>query len=398
LANFPTAIFATLAGVVIALLLLAFLEPALAQAPDATGGGTQGGVVSAPGGSVRPPAGAVNLPSESPAGGSVRPPGVSVEGPIGYPPPADKLGHTSATDIWREIRSGQGGNVVFPNREAGVLIQSDGEVWRVWRNELVARYGGLAIAAVLGLLAAFFLIRGRIRISGGRSGRVIPRFTLAQRIAHWLVATLFVLLGVSGLVLLLGKPVLMPLIGKDAFAIVASASLQGHNLFGPIFIPAILALFVLFVRGNGYRLVDLVWLVKGGGLFGGHASSHKYNFGEKSWFWLSVLLGVVISASGVALLFPDYLGDRAQAQLANLAHAVAAVVFIAVGFGHMYLGTLGMEGALEGMTRGTVDENWARDHHDLWYDDHKRQATDDARMAEVRAAAAGDAAMGGARP
>jgi formate dehydrogenase subunit gamma len=353
-------------------------------------------VVSQPGGSVRPPAGAVNLPDQTTPGGSVRPPGMSSEGPVGIPPAARKLGHDSTTDLWRSVREGQGGNVVFPTREAGILIQSEGEDWRVRRNEFVARYGGQTLLGILGLLAAYFLVRGRIRITGGRSGRVIPRFTLGQRIAHWMVAALFVLLGLSGLVLLFGKTVLMPMIGKEAFALVASASLQGHNLFGPIFIPAILALFVFFVRDNGYRLVDLAWLIKGGGLLGGHASSHKYNFGEKTWFWLSVALGIVLSASGVVLLFPDALADRALAQLANLAHAIAAVLFIGVGLGHAYLGALGMEGALEGMTRGTVDENWAKDHHDLWYEDHERQATTDARMAEVRAAAVGDAALRGA--
>lgn len=354
-------------------------------------------VVTSPGGSVRPPAGAVNLPDAATPGGSVRPPGMSSEGPVGVPPAAKKLGQESTTDLWRGVREGQGGRVVMPSREAGVLIQSEGEDWRVRRNEFVVRYGAQILLGILALLAVYFLVRGRIRITGGRSGRVIPRFALGQRIAHWMVAALFVLLGVSGLVLLLGKSVLMPVIGKEAFALIASASLQGHNLFGPIFIPAILALFVMFVRGNGYGLVDLKWLLKGGGLLGGHASSHKYNFGEKTWFWLSVLLGIVLSASGVVLLFPDALADRQLAQLANLAHAVAAIVFIGVGIGHAYLGTIGMEGALEGMTRGTVDENWAKDHHDLWYEDHKKGATTDTRMAEVRAAAVGDAAMGGAR-
>lgn len=386
-----------LGGLVLAVASLsgAWTAVAQTQAPP-PGASAPPPVIGQPGGSVRPPAGAVNLPDQTTPGGSVRPPGMSVEGPVGFAPAAKKLGHDSTTDLWRGVREGQGGNVVFPTREAGILIQSEGEDWRVRRNEIVARYGGQILLGILGLLAVYFLVRGRIRISGGRSGRVIPRFTLGQRIAHWMVAALFVLLGVSGLILLFGKSVLMPVIGKEAFALVASASLQGHNLFGPIFIPAILALFVLFLRGNGYGLVDLKWLVKGGGLFGGHASSHKYNFGEKTWFWLSVALGIVLSASGVVLLFPDALADRALAQLANLAHAISAVLFIGVGLGHAYLGTIGMEGALEGMSRGTVDENWAKDHHDLWYEDHKHHAATDARMAEVRAAAVGDAALRGA--
>jgi formate dehydrogenase subunit gamma len=189
------------------------------------------------------------------------------------------------------------------------------------------------------------------------------------------------------------------LIGADAFGVIASASMQGHNLFGPLFILALLALFVTFVRGNGYRWIDLKWVLKAGGMFGGHASSGRYNFGEKSWFWWATLCGITLSVSGMLMLFPDHLpGLLAQAgtdvpperflmQLANLAHGIAAVAFIAFGLGHIYLGTVGMEGALEGMTRGTVDENWAKEHHDLWYEEHLAEATTDVAGAEVKAAA-----------
>lgn len=125
---------------------------------------------------------------------------------------------------------------------------------------------------------------------------------------------------------------------------------------------------------------------EGGGFFGGHASSHRYNFGEKSWFWSAVILGIVLSVSGFAMLFPQYVGSPVNLQLANIAHAVAALAFIAFGFGHIYLATIGMEGALEGMTRGTVDENWAKEHHDLWWEDHKDEAREDYRSAEADAA------------
>jgi formate dehydrogenase subunit gamma len=205
---------------------------------------------------------------------------------------------------------------------------------------------------------------------------------------HWFVAVLFVLLAITGLALMFGRYALLPILGPEAFALVASASLQSHNLFGPLFIPAVAALFVTFLRGNGYRGVDFKWLLKGGGFFGGHASSHKYNFGEKSWFWWSLIMGLVLSVSGIALLFP--IADRFGAQLANLAHAGAALLFIAFAIGHIYLGTIGMDGALEGMTRGTVDENWARSHHDLWWEEHKASATADHRRAEVAAAEHGD--------
>jgi formate dehydrogenase subunit gamma len=225
----------------------------------------------------------------------------------------------------------------------------------------------------------------------------MPRFSLVQRIVHWFVAILFVLLAATGLVLLVGKYVLLPIIGPDAFALVASAAVEAHNLFGPLFLPALVALCITFVGGNGYCGTDIKWLLKGGGLFGGHASSQRYNFGEKSWFWWSMIMGSVLAISGIVLLFPSTIGDRSSTQLASLAHAAAAVLFVAFAIGHIYLGTIGMTGALEGMTRGTVDENWAKQHHDLWWAEHKTAATADIRRAEVAAAEHGDRALQGAR-
>ncbi|MGD9669736.1 MAG: formate dehydrogenase subunit gamma [Hyphomicrobiaceae bacterium] len=351
--------------------------------------------IATPGGSVRPPAGAVNLPG---AGSSVRRPDDPAAGGA-VPPPDHARGDQSVSDeFWSRIRHGQRGDVVLPGSEKGVLIQSAGEDWRLLRNDQVTRYGGMALLGILAAIALFYLARGRIKIENGRTGRVIPRFSLAQRITHWFAATLFVLLAVSGLVILFGKSVLLPVLGPHAFAIVASAAMQGHNLFGPLFLPAVLAILVFFIKGNAPRTVDLSWFIKGGGLFGGHASAGKYNAGQKVWFLLTIVLGFAISVSGFVLLFPDALADRTQAQLANLAHGIAAVTFIAAGIGHAYIGSVGMEGAFEAMSVGTVDENWAKEHHDLWYAEHKGSATTDLTRAEVTAGEAGDGIMHGVRP
>ena len=309
-------------------------------------------------------------------------------------------GSASDAELWEAMRfNTQDVSVSTGGAEAGILVQDTGMLWQQIRYGPLMTYGGYVLAGVLAAIAVFFVLRGRIRIEGGRSGRVIPRFSLTERIIHWFTAILFVLLGVSGLILLFGRTLLIPLIGAEAFGILASASMQGHNLFGPLFIFAILALFVSFVRGNGYKLVDLIWVLKGGGFLGGHASSYRYNFGEKSWFWFASLCGIVLSVSGVLMLFPTETAglveqavpgvfiERSLMQLANFAHGVAAIAFIAFGIGHMYIGTIGMEGALEGMTRGVVDENWAKEHHDLWYKQHAAEATDDSVSAEVQAAA-----------
>lgn len=331
---------------------------------------------------------------------SVRPPNQgTTAAPLGPDMQGGVLGNESDSVIWHDIRKGAPGNVTIPDPNAAVLIQSQGEDWRIYRNDYTTQYGAIVLAAILVILTVFFVIRGRMKIQSGRSGRVIPRFSLVERVVHWFTAILFVLLGLSGLVLLFGRPFLLPLIGPELFGIIASASMQGHNLFGPLFLLAILSLFIVFVRGNGYSWVDLKWVFKAGGFFGGHASSGRYNFGEKSWFWWASICGIAISVTGMMMLFPDHVPGllaqvtdkappaRTLMQYANLIHGAAAILFIAFGLGHIYLGTIGMEGALEGMTRGTVDENWAKEHHDLWYEEHVGEASTDPVGAEAKAAA-----------
>ncbi|RIA55751.1 formate dehydrogenase subunit gamma [Dichotomicrobium thermohalophilum] len=291
-------------------------------------------------------------------------------GPAG---PPNTLGGQSDADIWLQIRRGTEGQSAVPDPEAGILINPSGEWWSVVHQDTLITYGGIALLVILGAIALFYLLRGTIRIDGGVSGRSVPRFSLAQRTAHWMTASLFILLGLTGLIILFGRPVLIPLIGPEAFGVLATAAMQAHNLFGPIFGVAIIVLFLLFVRGNFPSLRDIGWLLRGGGMFGVHASAGRYNFGEKMWFWTAFITGIALTGSGFLLLFPDALGSRTTLQLADLVHAVAALVMIGIGFGHIYLGTLGTEGTFKGMVEGSVDENWARTHHDRWLKEVKAQ-------------------------
>ena len=177
------------------------------------------------------------------------------------------------------------------------------------------------------------------------------------------------MLSISGLILLLGRTILAPLTGKGIHSIFASAALQGHNLFGPLFIIALVWIILMLGRGNLFRWVDVKWILKGGGLLGSHASAGHYNFGEKFWFWLVVFGGSTMAVTGMLLEFPWLFGNLQLLQLSTILHAIGAVGLISVAFGHIYIGTLGMEGALESMTTGDVDVVWAKEHHDLWYEE-----------------------------
>ena len=334
--------------------------------------------------------------SQVDAQSSVRPPDSAVNTGITAP-----LGEESDADVWRHLKQGGSGapaqigdtplpmapgrpqniaqtfmdeitapqNTTTSTSGAPRVMQVLGEEWRLLRRDVILPYSGWVLVAVLALIALFGIVRGKIKIRGGRSGKYIFRFSMAHRIAHWFLASSFILIAISGLVILLGRPVLVPIIGKDANAVLTSAMLQGHNLFGPVFILSLLVVIFKFMKGNFFQWADAKWIIKGGGLLGGHASSHHYNFGEKTWYWVVVIVGLIMSATGLLLLFPWVTDVLAWHQLSTVLHAGGAILMISFALGHAYVGSIGMEGSLDSMLRGEVDENWAKEHHDLWYEE-----------------------------
>lgn len=298
--------------------------------------------------------------------------------------------------IWREANSGASGFTNLPEHEGGVLILSAGQDWRELRNGPVTVYGGWALVAVLLLIAAFYLLRGQIRTSGEPTGRMIERFTMVERSVHWINAACFVVLGLTGLLMLFGKHLLLPVFGYTLFSILATISKTGHNFVGPLFAVTLIAMFLTYVKDNFPRAYDFTWLLKGGGLLSrtAHVPSHRFNGGEKLMFWGGlVLLGTIVAVTGFILDFPNYGQTRGQMQDAWAIHAIAALLFIAVIMGHIYLGTIGMQGALDAMKTGYVDETWAKEHHSRWYDDIKAGKIPAQRSAQGEARAAGSAAQ-----
>jgi formate dehydrogenase subunit gamma len=226
---------------------------------------------------------------------------------------------------------------------------------------------------VLAALAIAYLVMGPIRMTAGRSGIRILRFTSFERFAHWLNATAFVILALTGLNITFGKFVLMPVIGPDNFAAVAQIAKYVHNFTSFAFVIGMVLIIALWIRDNVPRRVDLVWLKEGGGFVGSkHPPAGRFNAGEKLVFWLALAGGVAVIASGFLLLFPFYVTDIFGMQIAQGIHAIIALLFIALILGHIYIGTVGMEGAFEAMGQGTVDLNWAKEHHSLWLEQAAR--------------------------
>ncbi len=277
--------------------------------------------------------------------------------------------------VWREVRrEAQEHYTSIKGRETGVLVQSAGDTWRRWRNGPITIWGGWLVVLTCLAIAGLYFAKGPIKLHDKPSGRVIERFSVVERWAHWVMGISFVVLGITGLIILFGKHVLLPVIGYTLFAWLTSLAKNLHNFVAPLFVVSLAVFIVMYVKDNLPRAYDFAWFGKVFGFFfrGEHVPSGRFNGGEKAWFWIGVVaLCIVVSVSGAILLFPNFDQVRATMQQAHMVHAVAAVLVIAASIGHIYMGTIGVEGAYQSMRTGYVDEIWAREHHQYWHDEIK---------------------------
>jgi formate dehydrogenase subunit gamma len=294
------------------------------------------------------------------------------------------------TDLWRDVRQRDlviEGISQVKSPGANVLINVSGESWRQYRMSSLIPKAGIAIIIALMGVIIFRLLRGNIKLENGRSGIKILRFTLNQRVAHWSTAILFVLLAITGLLLLFGRKFLIPVFGAEGFSSLAIVAKTLHDYLGPLFMFSLTVLFILFVRDNiPSPKIDLQWLMKGGGLFGKHASSDRYNAGEKGWFWIASLVGLAVIISGMVLDFPIFGQSRDTMEFYHLVHSIGAVILIVTSFGHIYMGTAALEGTFEVMKTGYCDSNWAKEHHDLWYEKIEQGSESDSKQSSPKSA------------
>jgi formate dehydrogenase subunit gamma len=279
-----------------------------------------------------------------------------------------------------------------PGVDTNRLIQGAGREWRALRNGPVTQYGGWLLVIVLAAIALFYMIKGQIKLHAQPTGRLIERFNAVERAAHWTMAISFVALAATGVVILWGKYIILPWLGYSGFSWLTIVAKNLHNFVGPLFIFSIVVSFLIFVKDNVIRAMDVKWLAKLGGMLGKEEiPSGRFNGGEKAWFWGGmVLLGTIVSVTGLILDFPNWNQGRQLMQQANVIHAIAAILFIAGAFAHIYMGTIGMEGAYRSMRDGYVDEAWAREHHALWYDEVKQGKRPEKIVAGHAQPAAGD--------
>jgi formate dehydrogenase subunit gamma len=378
-------------------LLLLLAAPAVAQqtqqAPGVAGGdpsiqsaapevgagrGAEGGNASG-GNSTQPQTSEPQQPTGQPrqeGAGAPRaptPPQLSI--PVGPPFAARGNVEASELELQHALRGGViDGRVSIPNQSAGILIQPEGRDWRHFRTRILTITGLVAILGVVAALALFFLVRGPTRISAGRSGRRVQRYTLVERVNHWMTATSFVLLALTGLNITYGVYVLRPVIGAEAFTALTLAGQAVHHYVAFAFMLGLVVMVVTWARQNLIGRIDIDWLKAGGPLAKGHPPAGKFNAGQKGLYWLTVLGGALLSASGLLLMMPGLLDNITMNQWAHVAHGMVAIGMIAMIIGHAYIGSLGTEGAFEAMRDGQVDLNWAREHHSAWLAEETQRA------------------------
>jgi formate dehydrogenase subunit gamma len=259
------------------------------------------------------------------------------------------------------------GRCTLPDQRACTIEQPAGRDWRYFNQVTLRWIGAIAILGMLVLLVVFYLTRGMVKLESGRSGRALVRFSGFERLVHWMTATCFIILAISGLNITFGNSLLLPLIGPEAFTAWSQWAKYAHNYLSFPFTLGVFLIFLMWIVWNIPNRRDIEWLRQGGGIVGGkHPPADRFNAGQKMIYWIVVIGGTAVAVTGYILMFPFYGTNIANMQLAQIVHSVVAVLFIAAMLGHIYIGTIGMQGAFEAMWDGTVDVNWAKEHHSLW--------------------------------
>lgn len=288
---------------------------------------------------------------------------VSAQQPTSVNPTASAV---QEQQLLKELNKIQGRGTI-PDVKSYVIEHPAGRDWRHFHTVTLKWLGAIAIIGTLALLVVFYLMRGAVRIEGGRSGVKIVRFNGFERFVHWLTATCFIVLALSGLNISFGRSLLLPLLGPETFSTMSELAKYSHNYLSFPFTLGVVLIFFMWIAGNIPNRVDVEWVKRGGGIVGhDHPPAYRFNAGQKTIFWIQVLGGTAMVMSGYVLIFPFYGTDVGSMELASVVHATIAMLYIAAMLGHIYIGTLGMEGAFEAMSEGTVDLNWAKEHHSLW--------------------------------
>jgi formate dehydrogenase subunit gamma len=202
-------------------------------------------------------------------------------------------------------------------------------------------------------------------------GDEIVRHKLSSRVIHWLVAVFFIV------AILTGMPIWSPVFGWMSHLFGGLSVCRWlHAWVGVAFAAATLVMFFHWLGQMRFDAHDAKFNVIEYLRFQerGDDETGKYNAGQKFFFWMAVVTGLVLLLSGIVLWWPTYFSQGLRSA-SILVHDLCFIGFFMAIVGHIYLGTVGEPGTFRSMTRGTVTRPWARLHHPRWY----REVTGDRR-------------------
>ncbi len=291
---------------------------------------------------------------------------VAAQQPTSVNPTANSVNEEKLLKELNQIR----GRITQPNQTLSVLEQPAGRDWREFHQVTLRWIAAISIIGVFALLVVFYLTRGMVRLQSGRSGRTVVRFNALERFVHWMTATCFIILALSGLNITFGKALLLPIMSPESFTAISQWGKYFHNYLSFPFTIGVVMIFLMWIGGNIPNRTDVEWFKRGGGIVGkDHPPAYRFNGGQKLIYWIVVLGGAAVAISGYILMFPFFGTTVSGVQLAQIIHGIVGALFIAAMLGHIYIGTIGMEGAFEAMGSGDVDVNWAKEHHKLWLEE-----------------------------
>ena len=197
--------------------------------------------------------------------------------------------------------------------------------------------------------------------------RYLRRYRDATRMNHWFVAMMFFAAGLSGLAFF--HPSLFffsALFGGGQWTRIL------HPFLGVAMVLGFFFLFFTMWRENLLDRNDRDWIRHAPKMLQGDKAGMppvgKYNAGQKFFFWMAAVTGLLILLTGVVLWWPTYFNQPLRS-ISILLHDLCFIGFFAAIVGHIYLGTAAEPGTFRSMTRGTVTKAWAKLHHARWYRD-----------------------------
>ncbi|GLP97559.1 formate dehydrogenase subunit gamma [Paraferrimonas sedimenticola] len=288
----------------------------------------------------------------------------------------------SQAHMWQAIQEGQQGVTTSQSTFHDQLINVNDERLIPARETYLAPGIMLAVFGMIAAFAVFIAVNGISKLHGGFSGKMVYRWSKFDVFIHWLGAIPCLLLILTGIALLAGRFFIQPYLGDGAWSSLVYLSKEIHDVMAIPFIIGWAVMVVLWAKNQMPAKYDLGWILVVGGYInfgpfkGKHPDAGFANAGEKMWFWTFAFVGALVVASGVVLLFPNLIEpSRSLSMLAVVVHGAGAIIIAAFSIIHIFMATVMSEGGMECMVSGYCDENWAKQHHNVWYDEIKADGT-----------------------